>query len=136
MIGEFREFLMRGNIVELAVAFIAGAAFSTVVQSLVSDVVMQLVAAVFGTPDFSGLSFTLRDAEIRVGTFLTAVVNFVLTMAGVFFFLVKPVNALTARIAPADPQGPTSRECTQCLGQVPARARRCRFCTSELTPVA
>jgi len=134
MLREFRDFLMRGNIVDLAVAFVAGAVFSALVHSLVTDVIMQLVAAVVGTPSYEGLSFTLNGSEIRYGAFLTALVNFVLTMGAVFFFLVKPVNALTERMKPAVESGPTNRECTECLAEVPVKARRCRFCTSELTP--
>lgn len=134
MLREFREFLMRGNIVDLAVAFIAGVAFSAVVNSLVSDVIMQLVAAVAGEPDFGRLSVTLNDSEIRYGVFLTVLVNFVLTMAAVFFLLVKPINAITTRIARPSEHGPTSRECPECLSNVPARARRCAHCTTTLVP--
>lgn len=137
MIREFREFLMKGNIVDLAVAFIAGAAFSAVVQSLVDDVIMQLVAAVFGRPDFSDLSFSLNDSTIRYGAFLTVLINFVLTMAGVFFLVVKPVNAVTDKLVPpAAADAPTKRECTYCLAEVPGKARRCQFCTSDLQPVS
>jgi large conductance mechanosensitive channel len=134
VIKEFREFLLKGNIIDLAVAFIAGVAFATVVNSLVSDVIMQLVAAIVGKPDFTALTFTINDSEIRWGAFLTALINFVLTMGAVFFFLVKPVNAMTAKFAkPAD--GPTNRECPECLAEVPAKARRCQYCTTQLTPV-
>jgi large conductance mechanosensitive channel len=136
MLKEFREFLLRGNIVDLAVAFIAGVAFSAVVNSLVSDVIMQVVAAIVGKPDFSSLSFTLHGSEIRWGAFLTVLLNFVLTMGAVFFFLVKPINAMTARFAPPSDGAPSVRECTECLGEVPAKARRCQFCTSELAPLA
>lgn len=137
MIREFRDFLMKGNIVDLAVAFIAGAAFSAVVQSLVDDVILQLVAAVVGRPDFSELSFSINDSTIRYGAFLTVLVNFVLTMAGVFFLVVKPVNAVTDKLVPpAAADGPAKRECTYCLAEVPGKAQRCQFCTSELQPVS
>lgn len=137
MVREFREFLMKGNIVDLAVAFIAGAAFSAVVQSLVDDVIMQLVAAIAGRPDFSELAFSLNESTIRYGAFLTVVINFLLTMAGVFFLVVKPVNAVTDKLVPAAPaDAPSKRECTFCLAEVPAKASRCQFCTSELRPVA
>ncbi len=135
MIGEFRTFLLKGNIVDLAVAFIAGIVFNAVVQSLVNDVIMQVVAAVFGEPDFTRLTLTVNESEIRYGAFLTALVNFVLTMAAVFFFLVKPVNAATERFEDPEPaQGPSQRECPECLSEVPARATRCRFCTTTLEP--
>jgi large conductance mechanosensitive channel len=136
MLKEFREFLLRGNIIDLAVAFISGVAFSAVVASLVNDVILQFVAAVVGKPDFSALSVTLRGSEIRYGQFLTVVVNFVLTMGAVFFFLVKPVNALTRRLVPPATDEPALRECDECLAEVPAKARRCRFCASPLTPAA
>ena len=137
MIKEFREFLLRGNVVDLAVAVILGAAFGAVVTSFVNDILMQVVAIVFSEPDFSGLTLTINDSEIRYGAFLTVLINFVLTMAAVFFFLVKPVNALTERLLGPDEGGrPVHRECPQCLSEVHAAARRCAFCTSELTPVA
>jgi large conductance mechanosensitive channel len=135
MLREFRQFLMRGNLVELAVAFVAGVAFTAVVTSLVNDVIMQVVAAVVGRPDFSGLTFTVHDSEIRYGSFLTALVNFVLTMGAVFFLVVKPVNAMTARLVPASEEV-VDRECPSCRLTVSARATRCPHCTSELQPVA
>lgn len=134
---EFRDFVMRGNVVDLAVGLVAGTVFGAVVKSLVDDVVMQFVAAVVGQPDFSGLSFTLNGSEVRYGAFLTAVLTFLLTMAAVFFLIVKPINAFTARIVPPPPAaGPSIRECNECLSEVPVAARRCRYCTSELTPVS
>ena len=136
MIKEFRDFLMKGNIIDLAVAFIAGVAFSAVIASLVDDVIMQFVAAIVGKPDFSSLSYTLNDSVIRYGAFLTVVINFVLVMAAVFIFLVKPVNAMTSKFAPPEAGEPTNRECPECLAEVRAKARRCQYCTSVLTPVA
>lgn len=137
MLREFRDFLLRGNVIDLAVAFIAGVAFTAVVNSFVNDVVMQLVAAVAGKPDFSALTFTVNGSIIRFGSFLTVLVNFVLVMGAVFFLLVKPVNAVAERFAACEAQeAPAERECPQCLGTVPARARRCQLCTSELVPVA
>ena len=134
---EFRDFVMRGNVVDLAVGLIAGVVFGAVVNSLVTDVVMQLIAAIVDKPDFSSLSFTLNDSQIRYGSFLTALLNFLLTMAAVFFAIVKPINAFTARIVPPAPaEGPSNRECTECLAEVPVAAKRCRYCTSELTPVS
>jgi large conductance mechanosensitive channel len=97
MIREFREFLLRGNVVDLAVAVILGAAFGAVVTSFVDDILMQLIAMVGGEPDFSGLTFTINDAEFRYGAFLNAVVAFVIIGAAIFFLVVKPVNALLAR---------------------------------------
>ena len=97
MIKEFREFLLRGNVVDLAVAVILGAAFGAVVTSFVNDILMQLIAMVGGQPDFSGLSFTINDAEFRYGAFLNAVIAFVIVGAAIFFFVVKRINVLMAR---------------------------------------
>ena len=97
MIKEFREFLLRGSVVDLAVAVVIGAAFGVVVTSFVNDILMQLIAMIGGQPDFSGLSFTINDAEFRYGAFLNTVISFVIVGAAVFFFVVKPVNTLMAR---------------------------------------
>ena len=97
MIKEFREFLLRGNVVDLAVAVILGAAFGVVVTSFVNDILMQVIAMIGGQADFSGLTFTINDAEFRYGAFLNAVISFVIVAAAVFFFVVKPINALMAR---------------------------------------
>jgi large conductance mechanosensitive channel len=100
MIREFKDFLMRGNIVELAVAFVMGLAFAAVVNSLVNDLVMPLIAMVIGKPDFSALTFTINDAVFRYGAFITAAIQFLAVAAAVFFFVVKPLNALMARRKP------------------------------------
>jgi large conductance mechanosensitive channel len=97
MFNEFREFLLRGNVVDLAVAVILGAAFGAVVTSFVNDILMQLIAAIGGQPDFSALTFTINDAELRYGSFLNAVIVFVIIGAAVFFLVVKPINTLMAR---------------------------------------
>ncbi|MCW2960786.1 MAG: mscL [Thermoleophilia bacterium] len=137
MLREFREFLARGNVIDLAVGLIAGIVFGAVVNSLVNDVLMQVIAAIVGKPDFSRLTFELSDTPIRYGAFLTALLNFVLTMGAVFFFIIKPINAVTERVLPpAADEAPTNRECPECLGEVPAAARRCRFCASAIQPIA
>ncbi len=97
MLREFRDFLLRGNIVELAIAFVMGIAFAAVVNSLVNDLVMPIIAMIVGKPDFSALTFTINDAVFRYGAFITAVIQFVAIAAAVFFFVVKPVNALLRR---------------------------------------
>ncbi len=103
MIKEFRDFLVRGNLVELAVAFVLGVAFAAVVTSFVDDLIMPIIAMFFGEPNFNDLTFTINDAVFRYGSFFTAVIQFVAIAAAVFFFVVKPVNALTARLSgPAD----------------------------------
>ena len=97
MIKEFRDFLMRGNLVELAVAFVIGLAFAALINSFVNDLIMPIVAMIIGKPDFSGLTFTINDAIFRYGAFITAAITFVSTAAAIFFFVVKPLNALMAR---------------------------------------
>jgi len=97
MIKEFRDFLMRGNLVELAVAFVLGLAFAALINSFVNDLIMPIVAMIIGKPDFSGLTFTINDAVFRYGAFITAAITFISTAAAIFFFVVKPLNALTAR---------------------------------------
>jgi large conductance mechanosensitive channel len=108
MVKEFRDFLMRGNLVELAVAFVMGAAFAVLVNSFINDLIMPIIAMIIGKPDFSGLTFTINDAVFRYGAFITAAITFVATAAAIFYFVVKPVNALQARMkrgeeAPAEP---------------------------------
>ena len=97
MVKEFREFLLRGNVVDLAIAVVLGAAFGAVVTSFVNDILMQVIAMIGGQPDFSGLSFTINDAEFRYGAFLNTVIAFVIISAAIFFLVVKPINALMAR---------------------------------------
>src|SRR5512143_2512135 len=109
MIKEFRDFLLRGNLVELAVAFVMGVAFAAVVNSFVNDLVMPVIAMILGKPDFSNLTFTINDAVFRYGSFITAVITFVAIAAAVFFFVVKSVNALTSRMK-KDEEEPVSDE--------------------------
>ena len=128
---EFKEFAFRGNVIELAVAVILGLAFGVVITSLVNDVLMNLIAAAIGQPDFSRLTFTVGDAVIRYGAFLNALVNFLL-VALALFLIVKAVNRATR--TPADEE-PSVRECPYCLTTIPARASRCSACTMEVQPV-
>ncbi len=132
--SEFRQFLLRGNVVDLAVAFVMGAAFGAVVSALVADLITPLVTAIVGQPDFSNLTFTLNNSVFRYGHFLNALITFVLLAAVVFFFVVKPINALIARSRKQPPADPTTRRCPECLSEIPLEARRCRFCTSEVQP--
>lgn len=110
MLKEFRDFLMRGNIVELAVAFVMGVAFAAVVNSLVDDLVMPIIAMIIGKPDFSGLTFTINDAVFRYGAFLTSLVTFVAIAAAVFFFVVKPVSAMMARMKKPEEEAESDEE--------------------------
>jgi large conductance mechanosensitive channel len=132
MLKELRSFLVRGNLVDLAVAVVVGTAFGAVVTALVSDFITPLIAAVGGQPDFGDLAFTLNGSEFRYGHFLNALLSFLIIATVVFFFVVKPMNVLMARYrTEPDAEHPT-RPCPECLSDVPEAARRCAFCTSEL----
>lgn len=130
----FKQFLMRGNVVDLAVAVIIGAAFGAVVTALVKDLMTPLIAAVVGKPDFSAIQFEINGSKFLLGDFINAVVSFVLVSAAIYFFVVAPMNALAARRrrgeAPADP---TTKACPECLSTIPIGARKCAFCASVLS---
>jgi large conductance mechanosensitive channel len=134
VIKEFRQFLLRGNVVDLAVAVVIGAAFGAVVTAFVADLITPLIAAIFGKPSFSSLTFTINGSHFLYGDFLNAVLSFVLVAAAIFFVVVKPMNALAARRARA--QDPTTRDCPECLSEIPLAARRCAYCTVELQPAS
>src|SRR3954452_11322880 len=129
---EFKQFLMRGNVIDLAVAVVMGAAFGAVINSLVNDLIMPIIAMIFGKPDFSSLTFTINNAVFRYGAFITALITFVLTAAAIFFFVVKPINMLMTRSRREPPADPATMKCPFCLSEVPIGASRCAFCTSEL----
>ena len=129
---EFKEFLLRGNLVELAVAVVIGVAFAALVDSLVKDLVTPLIAAIGGKQDFSALTFTINGSVFRYGAFLNALLSFLIVAAVVYFLVVKPVNALMARRKTEPPVDESVRECPECLSSIPAAARRCAFCTAEL----
>jgi large conductance mechanosensitive channel len=126
-----REFLLRGNVVDLAVGVVIGAAFGAVVTALVKDLLTPLIAAIVGTPDFSAISFTINNSKFLIGDFLNAVISFLLIGTAVYYFVVLPVNALMARARRGEvPPDPSTRKCTECLSEIPIAARRCAFCTS------
>ena len=124
---EFKSFLLRGNLVELAVAVVIGAAFGAVVASLVADLITPLIAAIFGSPNFDTLHFTINGSVFFYGHFLNTVLTFVLIAFSIFFFVVKPVGALQARRAKEE--AATTRTCPECLSEIPLKARRCALCT-------
>jgi large conductance mechanosensitive channel len=128
MLREFKDFLLKGNLIEVAVALVLALALTAVVSSLVEDLITPLIAAVFGQPDFAGLTFEINDSEFRYGEFLNAAIAFVLIGAVLFFFVVKRVNALAERRRKGEDA--TTRECPECLGEIPVGARRCAHCTS------
>ena len=134
MLKEFKVFLFRGNIVDLAVAVVIGLAFGAVISALVADIITPLIAAIFGSHDFSALTFTINGSRFLYGAFINAVISFVLIAAAVFFVVVKPMNAMAARRAKDEP-APTTRDCPECLSEIPLAAKRCRFCTAEVGAV-
>jgi len=132
MIGEFRAFILRGNLVDLAVAVVIGAAFTTVVNAFVKDLITPVIAAIGGQPDFSALKFEINGSQFLYGDFINAALTFLIVAAVVFFFVVKPVNALLDRFQTEQPVEEETRECPECISQIPVRASRCSFCTAEV----
>jgi large conductance mechanosensitive channel len=128
MIRDFKSFVLRGNVVDLAVGVVMGAAFGAVVTALVKDLVTPLIAAIFGKPDFSGLLFTVNGSKFLYGDFINAVVAFLLIAIAVFFLIVQPVNALVARTRREPSPEPDTKKCSECLSVIPAAASRCAFC--------
>ncbi|HEY4844870.1 MAG TPA: large conductance mechanosensitive channel protein MscL [Candidatus Dormibacteraeota bacterium] len=132
MAKEFKAFLLRGNMLDLAVAVVLGAAFGAVISALVKDLITPLIAAFAGKPDFSSLTFTINHSIFRYGDFFNAVLAFVLVAIAVFFFVVLPLNRLIARLRQDPPGDPTTRKCPECLSVIPIAAHRCAFCTSPV----
>jgi large conductance mechanosensitive channel len=132
MLKDFRAFLLRGNVVDLAVAVVIGAAFGSVVTAFVKDLVTPLIAAAGGKPDFSNLYFTVNHSRFLYGDFLNALLAFVLIAAVIFYFVVVPINALVARSRKEPPPDPTTKKCAQCLSEIPVDATRCAFCTQPV----
>ena len=131
MFKGFRQFILRGNVIDLAVAVVIGAAFGAVVTSFVTNILTPLIAAIAGKPDFSAFTATLNGAVIAYGLFLNALISFLLIAAAVYFFMVAPMNAWKERAArSAVPADPTTKKCPECLSEIPIAAKRCAFCAS------
>ena len=128
MFKGFRAFLLRGNVVDLAVAVVIGTAFGVVVTAFVKDLVTPLIAAIGGKPDFASLYFTINNSKFLYGDFLNSLLAFVLIAAVIFYFVVLPINALVARSRKEPPADPTTKKCTECLSEIPITAKRCAFC--------
>ena len=129
----FKEFVFRGNVLDLAVAVVMGAAFSAVVTALVKDIITPLIAAIVGAPDFSAIALTVNGSKVLIGAFLNEVLAFVLMAIAVYFFIVLPVNHLMERLRRGEvPPDPTTKKCPECVSEIPIAARRCAFCTSAL----
>jgi large conductance mechanosensitive channel len=136
MLKDFRQFILRGNLVDLAVAVVLGTAFAAVIAALVSDLITPLIAAIGGNPDFSGLSFTVNKSHFLYGHFVNALITFLIVAAVLFFLVIKPVNALMNRYRTEPEVDQSIRECPECLSQIPKAARRCAFCTAEVGATA
>lgn len=134
MLKGFRQFVLRGNVLDLSVAVVIGAAFGAMVTALVKDLITPLIAAAVGKPDFSAITFTVNGSRFLIGDFMNAIVAFLLIAAAVYFFVVLPMNAVVARQRRGEmPPDPTTKKCGECLSDVPIAARRCAFCTSVLS---
>jgi large conductance mechanosensitive channel len=131
---EFKTFLFRGNLVELAVAVVIGLAFTAVVTAVVEDIVTPLIAAIFGKPDFSALTFTINGSVFKYGDFINKVINFVTVAAVIFFLIIKPMNVLMARMRKEPPPDDSLRKCPACTEAISSAARRCKYCTTEVEP--
>lgn len=134
MLKEFREFILRGNLVDLAVAVVIGTAFGAVIAALVEDLITPLIAAIGGQPDFSDLAFTINDSEFRYGDFINKLIAFAIIAAVVFFLVIKPVNALLSRFKPDTAVDVKTRPCPECVSDIPIAATRCAFCTTRVGP--
>ena len=133
---DFKEFLLRGNVVDLAVGIVIGAAFGTVVAAFVADLITPLIGAITGTAFFSALTFSIHGSEFLYGDFINKALSFVIVAAVVFFLVVRPVNALMARRKTEPPVDETTRACPECLSEIPIAARRCAFCTAQIGAAA
>lgn len=129
MLKEFKQFLLRGNVVDLAVGVVVGAAFGTIVNSLVTGLITPFIAAIAKTPDFSGMYFTINDSKFMYGQFINSLISFVLVASSIFFFVVKPMNKLMS-LAKKDekPAEPTTKKCAECISEIPIQAKRCSYC--------
>ena len=134
MLKGFKQFLLRGNVVDMAVGVVVGAAFGAVVSALVKDLITPLIAAIAGKPDFSAIAFEINNSKFLVGDFVNALVSFLLVAAAVYFLVVVPVNKLVQRYRKEPTPDPTTRKCPECVSEIPISARRCAFCTSVVTP--
>jgi large conductance mechanosensitive channel len=136
MIDGFKKFLLRGNVVDLAVAVVVGAAFKEIVDTLVKGLITPLIGIFGGVPDFSALSFSINNSRFLIGEFINAVVAFVILAAVIYFIVVVPTNKLMARMMPKEPEPQKTRECPRCLSKIPLKATRCAFCTADVEAVA
>jgi large conductance mechanosensitive channel len=133
MAGGFKQFLLRGNVVDMAVGVVIGAAFGGVVTGFTKDLLTPMIAAVAGKPDFSAIKFTVNGSAFLLGDFINAMVSFLIIAAAVYYMVVLPINALVSRARKEPPADPTTKKCPECLSEIPIQAKRCAFCTSAIT---
>jgi large conductance mechanosensitive channel len=129
MLKGFKQFVLRGNVVDLAVGVVIGAAFGTVVTALVKDLITPFISAIAKRPDFAGLAFTINGSKFMYGDFFNAVISFLLVAAAVYFFVVTPMNMLVSRMHKEPPPDPATKKCPECLSEIPKEAKRCAFCS-------
>ncbi len=129
MLKEFKQFLLRGNVVDLAVGVVIGAAFGTVVSALVSDLLTPFISAIAKVPDFSGLFFIINGSKFMYGHLINAIISFILVAGAIFFFVIKPMNLLIERSRRGPPADPTTKKCPECMSEIPILAKRCSHCT-------
>ncbi|MBV8359779.1 MAG: large conductance mechanosensitive channel protein MscL [Deltaproteobacteria bacterium] len=130
--GGFKQFLLRGNVVDMAVGIVVGAAFGTVVSSFVKDLLTPFIAAIVHAPDFSKIAFVINGSKFLIGDFINAIISFFIIAAAVYFAVVLPINALVARMRRQPPPDPTTKKCPECLSEISIQAKKCAFCTSTL----
>jgi large conductance mechanosensitive channel len=135
-VSGFKTFLLRGNLVDMAVGIVIGVAFGTVVTAFVKDLVTPLIAAIFGKPDFGGLFFTVNSSKFTYGDFINAMIAFAIVAAVLFFLVVSPYARFKARFEPAPAPEPEMKDCPRCLSRIPVRASRCAFCAADLDATA
>ena len=135
MFSGFRQFILRGNVIDLAIAVVIGVAFGAVVTAFVKDLLTPLIAAVGGQPDFSALTFTINNSKFLYGDFINAIIGFIIIAAVVYFMIVVPMNRMNSSTAkPGAPKPPATRRCPECLSDIPVGARRCMYCTAQVSP--
>ncbi len=132
VIKGFRDFIVRGNVIDLAVAVVVGGAFTAIVNALVKDIITPFIAAIGGEPDFSQIKYTINNSQFMIGDFLNALVSFLIMASVIYFFIVLPMNRITKKIKAGEKVDPSEKACDECLSMVPVKATRCKFCTSEL----
>lgn len=132
MLKGFKEFIMKGNVVDMAVGVVIGVAFGNVITALVADLITPLIGAFGGTPDFSGISFTVNNSVFMVGDFFNALISFLTIAAVIYFAVIMPMNKMTERVKSGKTEDPTEKACPQCLSLIPIKAKKCKFCTTIL----